>query len=179
MRALISICEGILGDIESDIEDYVEILDRMKKDFAWVQRLRMDDAVYYEAALFNVTQDGFRQASRSNAEFKRNIANFMVATCCPYVCVNVDDDIDNWDEREYGKREFMPNDADTDILNAGPDDYRWSWHGSGSFYHFFWDADYVHSLDQEELLTNKKCQDFSKKLLKVAKKYGLNLKPIF
>lgn len=180
MRTLTKLCEGILDDAWSGVENYVEEFDKMKKDLAWVQRLKSDDAVYYEAALFNVTQDGFRQATnRASDDFKRSLARFMVAACCKYVCTNTDDDIDNWEERVYDKREFMPDDLDTDILNAKPDDYRWNWHGSGSFYNFFWDPDYIHSLDQEDLLDCKRCKDYSKKLLKVAQKYGLNMKPIF
>lgn len=179
MKSLQQICEGILNGLDNDIEDYVEVRDRMEKDLKWVKQIKPVDAVYYEAAWFNITRDAFRKAHRSDAEFKRLLAIFMVAACLPYVCYNTDDGIDNWEERLYSKREFWPDDADTDILHATPDDYRWNWIGSGSFYDFFWDGDYIHSLDQEELLTNKKTQNFSKKLRNIAAKHGLKLKPIF
>lgn len=180
MKDLANMFEGILGDIESGIEDYVELLDRMKKDLAWVRRIRLDDAVYYEAAFFNVTRNSFHRASnKTHAELKRLLANFMVAAYPKYGCDNVADDIDNWEERTYSKIQFRPDDEDTDILHAQPDDYRWIIYGSGSFYHFFWDADYTHSLDQEELLVDKKTQQYSKKLINIAHKYGLELDPIF
>lgn len=38
MQSLISICEGILGDIDKNIEDVVELRDRLEKDLAWVLR---------------------------------------------------------------------------------------------------------------------------------------------
>ena len=179
MRSLTNICEGILGDFESGLEDYVEIPDRMKKDLVWVQRLPIKDAVYYDAALFNVSHAALRDANENGAEFKRLLANFMVAAYPKYRCDNTDDEIDNWEERTYSKAQFRPDDEDTDILHAHPNDYRWNWFSTGNFYHFFWDADYTHSLDQEELLVDKKTQQYSKKLIATAKKYGLNLKPIF
>ncbi|MDE7346343.1 MAG: hypothetical protein K2N48_06350 [Muribaculaceae bacterium] len=186
MRSLSDVCggllgEGILGDVESGIEDYIEELDKMKKDLAWVRQLKAEDAPHYEAALFNVTQDGFRQATNhAPTDFKRSLGDFMLAAWSPWTCYNTDDDIDNWEERSYAKSRYPDARAtDSEIVNADPDDYRWNWHGSGSFYNFYWDPDYIHSLDQEDLLDGKKCKEYTKKLLKVAKKYGLNVRPIF
>lgn len=174
-----NICEGILNSVESDIENYVELRDRMEKDLAWVKHIKQQDAVYYEAALFNITQDAFRKAtSKSDAEFKWLLANFMAATLSPWTCYN-SDECDDWEERIYDKVEFRFDELDSNILNAGPDDYRWNWSGSNSFYHFFWDGDYIHSLDQEDLLCDRKTQKYSKKLQDTASKYGLKLKPIF
>lgn len=177
MKSLQQISEGILNGLDNDIEDYVEVRDRMEKDLKWVKQIKPDDAVYYEAALFNITQGAFRRAGKSDPEFKRLLAIFMVVAHSPWTCFN-SDECENWEEREYTKHE-LPGSVDADILVAAPDDYRWSWNGSNSFYHFFWDGDYIHSLDQEDLLVNKKTQTFSKKLQDMASKHGLKLKPIF
>lgn len=178
MQSLMSICEGILNGIDKDIEDYVEVQDRMERDMKWVRRIKYEDAVYYEAALFNITQDAFRKAYRSGTDFKRLLAILMVTTYSPWTCFN-SDECENWEERDYGETQFGYDDANIDILDAAPDDYRWNWNGSNSFYHFFWDGDYIHSLDQEDLLTNKKTQTFGKKIQDIAARHGLKLKPIF
>ena len=180
MRTLMNICEGILGDIDTDVENYVEAFDKMKKAFTWVKQIKVDDAVYYEAALFNITQGAFRKANpKSDPEFKRLLGFFMVSTWSPWSCDNAEE-TENWEERTYSKSIYPdPRSVDLDIIEAKPDDYRWNLIGSGSFYHFFWDSDYIHSLDQEELLINKKTQTYSKKLQDTAAKLGLKLKPIF
>lgn len=181
MLTLTQICEGILGNIESDIENYVEAFDKMKNDLRWMDNIKIDDAPYIEAALFNVTYEAFRKCSNNaDAEYKRLLAIFMNTANVKYSCFNFDG-IDNWEEREY---EHTPSfvgrdDVAKEMLSADPDDYRWHWNGSNSFYEYFWEADYIHSLDQEDLLDSKKCQQYSKKLIAIAKKYGLNLKPIF
>lgn len=182
MRTLMNICEGILNNVEDDIENYVEVLDRMTNDLKWMNGLKQEDAVYFDAALFNITQDAFRKcASSASDEYKHLLAVFMNATLFKYGCVNFED-TENWEEREYddlsqmrGYRSEVPE----EMLEAEPNDYRWKWTGSNSFYHFFWDPDYTHSLDQEDLLVHKKTQTYSKKLQDIASKYGLKLKPIF
>lgn len=180
MQSLTTVCEGILNGLDDDLENYVELCDRMGKDLKWVQQIKLEDAVYYEAALLNVTHSAFRYAAlRGDDEYKRNLAIFMACTHSPYVCTNAYEDIENWEEREYEVTPFPDSVQASGILDAGPTDPRWKWTGSNSFYHYFWDADYIHSLDQEELLDGKRSQEYSKKLVAVAAKYGMKLKPIF
>lgn len=168
---------SILGDIDSIISDYVEMYDLMVHDLQWINHIKLNDVVYYEAALFNVTQDGFRQATnKAPDEFKYALLRFMGATRINFSCYNYDG-CENWEEREYCNEPGF--DWSPDMLNISPSDPRWKWSNYPSFYHIWWDAEYKHSLDQEDLLTSKKCQEYSKKLLNVAKKYGLNMKPIF
>lgn len=180
MRSLQYICEGILSGVDQDIEGWVEAMDRMKAGLRWLKSVKESDAPYLEAALFNVTQDAFRQAAGgSSEEHKHLLGAFMGAAILPYTCFNFDE-TENWEERQYDK---VLNVAHIDIpnimFNTDPNDYRWKWTGSNSFYHFFWDPDYTHSLDQEDLLREPKTQKFSKQFIKVAGDCGLKLKPIF
>lgn len=184
MRTLQSMYEGILGDIETEMENAVEMRSRMETDLLWIANIPENRAPHFEAAMFNVSQDAFRQcAGGASAEFKYNFAVFMAALLqFDWSCDNFDT-TDNWEEREYTKRSSLIKkellrDAQ-EMIDAKPNAPEWNWNYGGSFYHWWWDPDYTHSLDQEDLLDGKYCQMYSKQLLTVARKYGLKLKPIF
>lgn len=81
--------ESILGNIDSGIEDYVEIADKMAKDLIWIKRVKLDDAVYYEAALFNVTYKAFARAPKMSDDERRAFATFMVCTVSSWECCQV------------------------------------------------------------------------------------------
>ena len=180
MLTLTQICEGILGNVESDIENYVEIANKMAKDFAWIKKIKLNDAVYFEAALFYVTFKTFAAAPKMSDDERRAFAAFLSNTVSPWGCYNWEE-IDNWEERAYCEDSSHKQEQIDylDMIHAGTEDYRWKMNGSNSFYNFFWDADYIHSLDQEDLLRNSKTQKYVKMLIQTAKKYGLNLKTIF
>lgn len=180
MKSLKDILESVLENVDAAVENYVEMEDKMAKDLAWVKRVKLDDAVYYEAALFNVTCKAFEQASRMSDDERRAFAAFLSSTVSPWGCYNWEE-IDDWEERAYCEApSFKQEQIDSlDMIHAGADDRRWKMNGSNSFYNFFWDADYIHSLDQEDLLRNSKTQKYVKMLITTAKKYGLSLKTIF
>lgn len=173
--------ESILGDIDSTVEEYVEIANKMAKDLAWIKRLKLNNAVYFEAALFNVTYRAFGTALKMTDDERRVLASLMSTAVSPFMCYNWED-IEDWEEREYAEEGLSMRSDQIDALGmmqAGVEDYRWNVLGSGSFYHYFWDADYIHSLDQEDLLKHPTTQKYTKQLIKVVDKYGLKLKPIF
>lgn len=172
--------ESVLGDVDSTIENYVEMEGKMAKDLAWVKRVKLDDAVHYEAALFNVTYKAFAQASRMSDDERKAFAIFMINATSPWSCFNCDD-AESWEEREYCETPSfcIDNIKALNMTNTPGDNYRWSKSGSNSFFNYFWDEDNTRSLDQEDLLKHKQTQKYSKQLIKVAQKYGLGLKPIF
>lgn len=172
--------ESILGNIDSGIEDYVEIADKMAKDLIWIKRVKLDDAVYYEAALFNVTYKAFARAPKMSDDERRAFATFMVCTVSSWECYNWEE-AENWEEREYCEANpfILDNIKELNMVNTPANDYQWSKSGSGSFFNFFWDADNIVSLDQEDLLKHQQTQKYTKQLIKVAQKCGLELKPIF
>ena len=180
MKSLKDILESVLGNVDATVENYVEIADKMAKDFAWIKKIKLNDAVYFEAALFYVTFKTFADATKMSDDERRAFAAFLSNTVSPWGCYNWEE-IDNWEDRAYcedtsHKQEQIDY---LDMIHAGADDYRWKMNGSNSFYNFFWDADYIHSLDQEDLLRNSKTQKYVKMLVTTAKKYGLSLKTIF
>ena len=173
--------ESILGDIDSTIEEYVEIANKMAKDLAWIKRIKLNNAVHFEAALFNVTQYSFRVAPEMTGEERRVMSALMSTAVSPFICYNWED-IEDWEEREYAEEGLSLRSDQIDALGmmqADANDYRWDARGSNSFYHYFWDPDYIHSLDQEDLLKHPDTQKYSKRLIKVVDMYGLKLKPIF
>lgn len=182
MKNLIQVLsESILGDIDSTVEEYVEIANKMAKDLAWIKRLKLNDAVHFEAALFNVTYGAFGTALKMTNDERRVLAALMSTAISPYICYNWED-IEDWEEREYAEEGLSMRSDQIDALGmmqADVNDSRWKAQGSNSFYHYFWDADYIHSLDQEDLLKHLNTQKYTKQLIKVVDKYGLKLKPIF
>ena len=180
MKSLKDILESVLGNVDAAVENYVEIADKMAKDFAWIKKIKLNDAVYFEAALFNVTYKAFADALKMSDDERRAFAAFLSNTVSPWGCYNWEE-IDNWEERAYcedpsHKQEQIDS---LDMIHAGAYDRRWKMNGSNSFYNFFWDADYIHSLAQEDLMRNSKTQKYVKMLITTAKKYGLSLKTIF
>ena len=180
MKSLKDILESVLENVDAAVENYVEIADKMAKDFAWIKKIKLNDAVYFEAALFYVTFKTFAAATKMSDDERRAFAAFLSSTVSPWGCYNWEE-IDEWEEREYCEApSFKQEQIDSlDMIHAGVDDYRWKMYGSNSFYNFFWDADYIHSLDQEDLLRNSKTQKYVKMLITTAKKYGLSLKTMF
>lgn len=172
--------ESVLGNIDSTIEDYVEMEGKMAKDLTWVKHVKIDDAVHYEAALFSVTYKAFARAPRMSDDERRAFGVFMINAASPWGCFNWTD-ADDWEEREYCEQPsfYIDNIKGLGMVNATADNKRWSKSGSNSFFNYFWDEDNTHSLDQEDLLKHKQTQKYIKQLIKVAQKYGLGLKPIF
>lgn len=178
------ISESILGDFNKDLENYVELDNRLAQELSWVKKIKLDDAVHYEAALFDCTYNIFRDITsrKLRSDQLRAFALFMKNAQSRFACYNADE-TDGWEEREYDEAQTdnFGEDIMQDFLNAykDPTDYRWRWNGSNSFYHYWWDPDYVHSLDQEDLLVSKETQQYVKRLMAALKHCGINIKPIF
>ncbi len=182
MRTLSYLLEGILSGPDADIEEYVEMKQHIERDLQWVQKIKLDDAVFLEGALFNCMRNAFIAASKKHLtpDELKVLQYIMVYAVSPFGCYNYDE-CDDWEQREYGDNDSRAYNAEyyTNFVNASIDDPRWGWSGSNSFYMFFFEPDYNHSIDQEELLVHRKTQQYSKQIIKTARKYGLNLNPIF
>jgi hypothetical protein len=159
--------------------DSTKLSNDIKKDFKRINNIDIEDAVYYEAALYACTHPGFELADdgKLTPDQLKALQYVLIDGWSKWTC-DIEEYPETWTERTYD--EGYGSGASYELADedaADPESVRWSMGSSNSVFEFFWDWDYRKDLHNRKLQNDPKTRKFKTEISKVMKKYGLDWQP--
>lgn len=182
MKELSKILEGILDAPDAQADEYIEAKydqQKIQDEFDWIPKIKGDNEIArFEVAALQVIEAILCAADVHHYdEYDMYRASGLIRGLCYWQCVNYIDSLD-WEDREYGKFYIDKNWWDG-FLNAKEGSGYWRLLSNSSAYNYLLDNDYIWTLrTQEKALYNDTYKKYVKRILDIAKKYDIYIRPL-